>query len=174
MLGSDHRELDGLLSEVFSAISDGDIERTFQKLDLFWARLAMHIRAEHLHLFPALVALYPAADKVPDTLPNILDDLRDDHNYFMRELAGSIKLLRSLAAVQQSDPPAELGSIEQTLIVLRDRLTAHNEIEESQIYALAVDVPEPADGPDLEALINKELTNLPQRFKGNSDADHLR
>ncbi len=51
----------------------------FEKLDIFWARLAMHIRAEHLHLFPVtLKALeskddpdYKAAAKAIDQLHEI-------------------------------------------------------------------------------------------------------
>lgn len=152
------------MAQVFEAICDGDAVLTFQKLDLFWARLAMHIRAEHLHLFPALLALGPVADKAPESLAEVLEGLRDDHNYFMKELANSIKLLRSLTAAVPPDPSADLRSIHQTMTDLQLRLGAHNEIEENRIYALAGHVPEPADGPDLKALINKELSNLPQRF----------
>ncbi len=54
MLTGDHLELDALLAELFLAFRDGDVELIYQRLDIFWARLVMHIRAEHLHLFPAI------------------------------------------------------------------------------------------------------------------------
>ncbi len=38
-----------------SALHAGDVEASHTGLDLFWARLAVHIRAEHLQLFPAII-----------------------------------------------------------------------------------------------------------------------
>lgn len=52
-LADDHSEMDALLEEFFDALCCADVELIYQTLDFFWARLAMHIRAEHLHLFPA-------------------------------------------------------------------------------------------------------------------------
>lgn len=57
-LASDHAELDELLGELFAAFEAGEIELIYRTLDLFWARLAMHIRAEHLHLFPAILGAF--------------------------------------------------------------------------------------------------------------------
>jgi hypothetical protein len=56
LLASDHDELDELLDKLFASFdASGSVEQIYQKLDLFWARLAVHIRAEHLHLFPLIL-----------------------------------------------------------------------------------------------------------------------
>lgn len=52
-LADDHGALDEVLSQLWKALDTGDVLVSHDKLDLFWARLAVHIRAEHLHLFPA-------------------------------------------------------------------------------------------------------------------------
>lgn len=54
-LARDHGELDLLFAELRVAFEAGDIREIHLRLDLFWARLAVHIRAEHLQLFPAIV-----------------------------------------------------------------------------------------------------------------------
>src|ERR1044072_5042640 len=56
ILVNDHAEVDALLRGLWDAFEDGEAEEVLAKLDYLWARLAVHIRAEHLHLFPALLA----------------------------------------------------------------------------------------------------------------------
>ena len=71
--------------------------RAFELLDLFWARLAIHIRAENLHLFPALAnapaSRFTGKGGLPtrDEAHNVLLQLRSDHDFFMKELAEMIK-----------------------------------------------------------------------------------
>jgi len=55
-LADDHLAISQVLNELKTALENGEVETSHAKLDLFWARLAVHIRAEHLHLFPAVVA----------------------------------------------------------------------------------------------------------------------
>ena len=55
LLGKDHKQLDRLLGAVRAALEGENCVEAFQTLDLFWARLAMHIRAENLHLFPSVL-----------------------------------------------------------------------------------------------------------------------
>lgn len=57
LLEDDHSELGQLLSELNAELAKSNLTHSFELLDLFWARLAVHIRAENLHLFPALVNL---------------------------------------------------------------------------------------------------------------------
>jgi hypothetical protein len=52
----DHVALDRMLKELKAALARRDVIAGHAKLDLFWARLAVHIRAEHLHLFPAVLS----------------------------------------------------------------------------------------------------------------------
>ena len=55
ILEHDHASLDQLLTKLDQELAEPSEDRAFELLDLFWARLAVHIQAEHLHLFPALV-----------------------------------------------------------------------------------------------------------------------
>ena len=55
LLGKDHKQLDKLLGAVLAALEGENSVEAFETLDLFWARLAMHIRAENLHLFPSVL-----------------------------------------------------------------------------------------------------------------------
>lgn len=54
-LANDHVALDQLLKQLQAALNDGDVKACYARLDLFWAKLAVHIRAEHLHLFPRVL-----------------------------------------------------------------------------------------------------------------------
>ena len=55
LLAEDHAALGELLRAFLTQLDEGDTAGAFVHLDLFWARLAMHIRAENLHLFPAIL-----------------------------------------------------------------------------------------------------------------------
>jgi hypothetical protein len=54
-LADDHAEVDELIQLLFVALDDKDTTLSFERLDLLWARLAVHIRAEHLCLFPSIL-----------------------------------------------------------------------------------------------------------------------
>src|SRR4030095_14850546 len=54
LLEQDHESLDQLLTELDAAVTKPGNPHVFELLDLFWARLAVHIRAENVRLFPAL------------------------------------------------------------------------------------------------------------------------
>src|SRR5436189_3095573 len=94
--------LDGALRAVKAALASGDIAALLPKLVLFWGLLAVHIRAEHLCLFPAIAAavqnLAPDAPEVPSRLEveAAISHLRDDHDYFMKELSGAVRQLRDV------------------------------------------------------------------------------
>ena len=96
----DHQELDSLLKALQQALNDCDLEATYARLDHFWARLAVHIRAEHLHVFPAVIArLSRSGEAVRASLTeaqSTVDLLRADHDFFMVELARAMASLRDL------------------------------------------------------------------------------
>src|SRR5260370_32958457 len=100
LLEDDHASLNQLLIELDAELIKPDINRAFELLDLFWARLAVHIRAENLHLFPALAnadpLLFNGRDNLPtfDEAQNVIRRLRLDHDFFMSELALTIKSSR--------------------------------------------------------------------------------
>lgn len=153
LLTSDHRELDVLFEQVFGCLDAADRDGTYKSLDLFWARLAMHIRAEHLHLFPALA-------KAGDPwLRAVLDRLRAEHDLFMKELASAIKQLRA------PTPEWDRHGLRERLATIRSVLAEHNKVEEEDVYPEA----RLGDGGHisggLREAILKELKNLPPRFK---------
>src|SRR3954467_7063406 len=95
----DHHSLGELLSRLQTTIANRDVRTAHAALDLFWARLAVHIRAEHLHLFPSILnastdtgdlASGPSMRKAQA----IINALVDDHDFFMRELSSAIMVLR--------------------------------------------------------------------------------
>jgi len=169
LLESDHAGLDGLLHSTMAAIQRADVVRTFEHLDLFWARLAMHIRSEHRYLFPAVRDVAERSPGALGEIPEILETLRHDHHFFMRELARAVKAMRLVF---------HFGNEKETLSVVRElleavnaRLEVHNRIEEGSIYTLTAG--ESFDAAATEQMlgsIKKELDNYPQRFAGRRSA----
>ena len=138
----DHEDLHRLLEQLKQALRGMDSEATRSRLDLFWARLAVHIRAEHLRLFPA----------VKNAAPSVIAHLREDHDFFMRELASAI---------------ATLPDLEQVATIVKaveERLTAHNELEENEIYALITSILSQEEQAQLASQVDEELKKHPPRF----------
>jgi hypothetical protein len=160
-LSDDHEDVDVLLNDAIQKLEAGNAVDGFKALDLFWARLAMHIRAEHLHLLPAILKL---STKEPDhsdgEIPRLLELLRRDHDFFMHELADLIKAMRLIT------PESGRQTMHETLERLRtvkNRLAQHNSIEEEKLYPLHHRL-SAADQKTLSQSIGKELDNQPPRF----------
>ncbi len=165
LLAQDHRELDFLLTELRAALDGGDAPSIFSKLDFFWARLAMHIRAENLHLFPSILKAAPNDLKVsPALIREALRRLENDHNFFMRELGAGVKQMTELRGSGWRDARAQLDDLREKIDALSERLERHNELEESDVYLWAEALP-PEAAAVLRAKIQKELDNLPPRFR---------
>lgn len=170
-LDHDHTELDTLLQTAFAALADGALDRVFAPLDAFWARLAVHIRAENLHLFPALLRAAEESPRrmdapPPGTITEVIMRLRADHDFFMNELALAMKTLRTLRG--QNRPPAspdELAGLRDLLDRVSHRLNDHNEIEETQAYRWVETLLDAAQLTNLAENIQRELQNLPARMK---------
>lgn len=173
LLAHDHSELDALLAAAFSALAAGPVERGFEAVDVFWARLAMHIRAEHLHLFPAVLGAVDAAAKVKEAgcspsreiAQARIAQLREDHDYFMCELAAAVKELRALRDEQNDDEAAVLRKVQARILAVSRRLEVHNQIEESEVYQWAGVLLEPPEQVALNEKIQCELKNVPARFE---------
>ena len=157
LLAGDHAELDELLDSIFVSLGEGSTTTAYDRLDLFWARLAMHIRAEHLHLFPAVKM---CESEVVSGIPEILERLRRDHDLFMHELADAIKSMRAITPETEQDVRLE---VLRRLETVRDRLAEHNAIEEERIYGLGRFL-SPSDQQTLSRSVADELDNLPPRF----------
>jgi hypothetical protein len=169
LLEDDHESLGQLLTELDAEMAKPNIARAFELLDLFWARLAVHIRAEHLHLFPALTEAPASRFTGEGGLPtfeeaqSILARLRSDHDVFMRELALMMKAMGAMIGNQLANVE-EVEDWRQRLAKIADRLEAHNLLEEHQAYTWPTLL---FDQPKLAALLARiahELKNLPPRF----------
>lgn len=158
-LADDHVAADKLLKQIKAAINDGEVSYACEKLDLFWAKLAVHIRAEHLHLFPALTS---SVDE------NGIKQLRADHEFFMRELANAVEAMRTLANVSdQAVIDKGLDIVRETMVAIEQKLEAHNQREENGVYRLAESVLNADTQAELAKEINRELENRPPRFAEN-------
>jgi hemerythrin superfamily protein len=164
ILSDDHRAVGEILEQLLAALRDQDPEVSFAKLDLLWARLAVHIRAEHLHLFPAVTRrMTESSDDLAPELNEAaqvtIDKLRVDHDFFMHELARAVGVLRELPTTTQS-----FNSVLETVLEVEKRLAAHNELEENEIYRWAGSILTESQQIELAARINTELENRPSRF----------
>lgn len=180
LLAHDHSELDAMLSRVFAALADADGERAFHNLDEFWARLAMHIRAENIHLFPALLQASDSPQQVADA-PNreavqeMIVRLRDDHDFFMSELTAAMKELRELRRGNRPDASSVFAKVREQIVRVSERLETHNALEESQVYHWADALLDQPEQKTLSESIQRELENLPPRLRktksdqGNSE-----
>jgi hemerythrin-like domain-containing protein len=168
LLEQDHESLDQLLKELDAALRKSAHPRAFDLLDLFWARLAVHIRAENLHLFPALdsapAALFTGKGGLPtlEETRNVLARLRSDHDFFMKELAGMIKAMRKRGIERTT--PEEIEHLRESLTGIRKRLEDHNRLEEEQVYTWPALLFDDEMVAALRGQVRRELENLPPRF----------
>lgn len=157
-----------MLEQVFDSLGRGDRRQTFLTLDHFWARLAMHIRAEHLHLFPALLQnlrdsnSHGGITEAVSLLPNNISVLRRDHDFFVKEIGKDVNLLREDANEKRGN--FDLGEIHKNLMIIAERLEAHNTREEEQVYPLVPALLTEKEMAELEVSMRRELAKLPPRF----------
>jgi hypothetical protein len=172
LLRDDHAEVGGLFKELDTALGAGDKRRAFALLDLVWARLAVHIRAEHLCLFPAIIdalASHPQAESeavvTSVEAQDLIARLRDDHNFFMNELSSAVKAMRELLSAPGDKMEARrMCEVRQLVAAVGNRLDEHNRLEEERLYSLPADLLASAEQARLLACIRSELENLPPRF----------
>lgn len=178
LLAEDHEALAKLLSALLAALDKRDAPTVFARLDLFWARLAMHIRGENLHLFPAILrALHGETGKPVDEAPSTADareaieQLRGDHDFFMHELSGAVKVMRDSRTTAGGDSTSKIESVRQIIAILGNRLEAHNKLEEDMVYRLPAKLLDPEEQTALEVQIRDELKKLPTRFRDEASDD---
>ena len=156
-LSDDHEAVGEVLKQLLTALDNHDVQSSYTRLDLLWARLAVHIRAEHLHLFPTI------ASKLAEAQPTI-DRLRADHDFFMRELARAVDILRN---------GGDVANVRDTVREIENRLAIHNEIEEHEIYRWSSSILTESEQSELLTCINAELENRPPRFSEEAWAKSL-
>jgi len=147
-LAADHREIDHLFREARAAVEQGLQAEAHRALDRIWMRLAVHIRAEHKVLFPAVAEVRP-------DLEAALQAMREDHDFFMATLAAAVNVLNG-PAVNWTAVRFATGSVQQ-------RLASHNALEEERIYPLAEQFPEERRRR-LAGDVARELAALPERY----------
>jgi len=166
-LADDHQVLDALLKSLTVTLDAGDPAKIFNELDLFWARLAMHIRAENTRLFPALLAAanYDLGVQTdPLKVREAIAKLREDHNFFMTQLAEAVQLARRLAEDNQPNHRESLDQIRCMVATVQALLETHNVLEEEFVYGLQVKLLSVAEQEELADGIRRELEKFPGRF----------
>jgi hypothetical protein len=172
LLAEDHKGLDELLHALITDFHLSDASTTFARLDLFWARLAMHIRAEHLHLFPSILNALDANLSVqenkmfnPVEAVDTLNRLRRDHDFFMHELANAVNVMRGCLVTNHRPGRTERRQEVWPIINrVSERLKSHNKLEEDLVYSLPERLLSVAKQSELVAGVRRELENLPPRF----------
>ena len=176
LMQRDHELLGDLLQKLECALQRRDVVRSFRLLDLFWARLATHIRAENVCLFPAI--LNAPREIFGRTLPTFMEvettieRLRVDHNFFMDQLSRAVKTMRefliSSDTYTQWKRTRQLNSIRSRLHAVSTRLKAHNQLEEEHVYEWPALMLGAADLSKLHDVLKHQIENLPPRFSRTS------
>ncbi|HEX8749049.1 MAG TPA: hypothetical protein VF717_17875, partial [Pyrinomonadaceae bacterium] len=101
VLADDHAKVGELIHLLLASLDEGDKARSFERLDLLWARLAVHIRAEHLCLFPSILGAlgkstsrHSTGEPGSERVREVLELLRADHDFFMVELGKAVNAAR--------------------------------------------------------------------------------
>ena len=178
LMADDHATLDKLIDSLLAALDEGDSALSFERLDLFWARLAVHIRAEHLCLFPAILETpqtkLTGSRGAPqyDEARNALDLLRHDHDFFMRELARAVNTMRKdMTRSDRIVMSGVLREVRRCVIGVQTRLHTHNQLEEEQVYTWVGMLLDEAEQTELTIRMRRELANIPPRFNQQEQID---
>jgi hypothetical protein len=167
----DHVALDRILKDLKDVLARRDVGASHAKLDLLWGRLAVHIRAEHLHLFPAVLSHLESvkgecvAESALSAAQSLVARLRADHDYFMLGFALLMETMRGLLDFSEAEKINErVGFVIEMVDEIEQRLIEHNELEEVQVYGWAATMLCPADQDNLSRTIIGELEKRPPRF----------
>ncbi len=169
VLADDHSEIDTLIEDLLAALSERDQSKVFARLDLLWARLAVHIRAEHLCLFPSILeADFSIQGGGPEhqEVQSAIDQLRLDHEFFMRELGAVVDTMRKHVNVSDHEVVSkQFREVRSSVIEIQLRLVKHNQLEEDHVYKWVNLLLGEAERSVLAARIRREIENMPPRFR---------
>lgn len=178
LLAEDHAALAELLDGLIASLNAGDATEAFARLDLIWARLAIHIRAENLHLFPSILNVLEAgSSKGEDVSPSLAEAneaiarLGIDHNFFMHELADLIKTMREVQLEPfTKETTKQLSAVRQRIVSLGTRLEKHNELEEELVYRWPGRLLDESQRALLTEQVRRQIENFPPRFNSSRNA----
>lgn len=167
----DHAALDKVLTQLLTALRSSDLELAHTKLDLFWAKLAVHIRAEHLHLFPTVLSSLETAAVIHTSAPSLeeaqsaIAQLREDHDFFMHQLALAIEIVRErLRSSERLIDSEELKNLRRIVSEVQERVVKHNVLEETQIYRWVTILLNSEEQAKLANQVTTQLRKHPPRF----------
>ena len=174
MLANDHSELDKLIHNLLAALERTNKDQSLELLDLLWARLAVHIRAEHLCLFPSILGAPPVSFTGSGGRPQYHEAkgaialLQHDHDFFMRELGTAVNTLRKQKTRSDHDVTSkQLRDVRRCVVKVQSRLDQHNHLEENHVYKwVNVLLGEP-ERVALTARMRYELENVPPRLRSD-------
>ena len=173
VLADDHSEIDILIGDLLGALEEGEKSKAFTRLDLLWARLAVHIRAEHLCLFPSILEANFSDTRSGPTYQEAeraIDQLRLDHDFFMRELGTTVNGMRNQRDVSDNELLIELfRDVRRSVVSIQSRLVEHNRLEESYVYRWVNFLLSETERSALMTRIRRELENMPPRFSSDSE-----
>ena len=173
VLAEDHFEIDTLIGDLLSAVNERDKSTAIARLDLLWARLAVHIRAEHLCLFPSVLeANFSDTSGAPtyQEAQSAIDQLRLDHDFFMRELGTTVNTMRDRQDASDKElVNKQFREVFSSVVEIQTRLAKHNQLEENHVYKWVNVLLGEAERLALMARMRHELENLPPRFWSDSE-----
>ena len=172
ILSNDHVELGALLMQLLRSLDESNVDEAYARLDTLWARLAVHIRAENVQVFPDILRALdarPSAGRqdVEDSarLRASIERLRSDHDVFMTELKDAVKAVRRVIDDQDGNRTSVvLRSLRVRLGKLEGAFEKHNR-EEDLVYPMSASVLDPVEMGDLMKRVRRELTALPPRLR---------
>jgi hypothetical protein len=127
-----------LIGDLSSALDEGDKSKVFARFDLLWARLAVHIRAEHVCLFPSILeANFTLRSDGPQyqEAQRAIVQLRLDHEFFMRELGAAVNTIRKQETPSKHEAISkQLQDVRRSIVKIQSRLDQHNQLEKNHVY----------------------------------------
>lgn len=174
ILVDDHAEVGDLINELLAAPDSMEPAQLFARLDLLWARLAVHIRAEHLCLFPSILDALGKISNLSSTYApsavqarEALERLRADHDFFMVELAKAVNAARELVKGENEPSADQTLEIKQRVLAVSERLHEHNRLEEEQVYLWPEILLSAEERAELSVRMKHEIENLPPRLSSS-------
>ena len=172
ILSNDHLELGALLLELLNSLDEANADEAYARLDTLWARLAVHIRAENVQVFPDILRALDAQRAAgrqdveqSALLRASIERLRSDHDVFMSELKDAVKAVRKVIDDRDGKQASVvLRSLLHRLGTLERAFENHNR-EEDSVYPMAASVLDSAVMDDLMNRVRRELAALPPRLR---------
>jgi hypothetical protein len=103
-----------------------------------------------------------------------IDELRLDHEFFMRELGTTVKGLRNQQDVSDKELVSnQFREVRRSVVEIQTRLAKHNRLEENHVYQWINVLLDESERSALMARIRRELENTPPRFSSGFERDRL-